>query len=115
MTHLCICDLTTIGSDNELLPGRGQAIIWPNAGILLIRPLGTNCDEILIEINTFFIQEDPFENVVWKMASFLSQPQCVDDGNQWEGSMVVICPTLRGMFQILDDIILLLYNRKDQE
>ena len=31
-----------LGSDNGLSPGRRQAIIWTNAGILLIGPLGTN-------------------------------------------------------------------------
>ena len=31
-----------IGSDNGLLPGRRHTIIWTNAGILLIWPLGTN-------------------------------------------------------------------------
>ena len=36
-----------IGSDNGLSPGRHQAIIWTNTGILLIRPLGTNFSEIL--------------------------------------------------------------------
>ena len=36
--HICICKLTTIGSDNGLLPGLHQAIIWTNAGILLIGP-----------------------------------------------------------------------------
>ena len=49
-THICIGKLTTIGSDNGLSPCRRQAIIWTNAGILLIRPLGTNFTEILIEI-----------------------------------------------------------------
>ena len=45
---------TTIGSDNGLSPGRRQAIIWTNAGILfLIGPLGRNFGEILIEIKTF--------------------------------------------------------------
>ena len=34
--HICICKLTIIGSDNGLLPGWCQAIIWKNAGILLI-------------------------------------------------------------------------------
>ena len=49
MMHICISKLS-IGSDNGLLPGRRQAIIWTNAGILLIRPLGTNFSEILIKI-----------------------------------------------------------------
>ena len=37
--HICVSDLTSIGSDNGLSPGRRQAIIRTNAGILLIRPL----------------------------------------------------------------------------
>ena len=45
--------LTIIGSDNGLSPGRHQAIIWNNAGILLIRTLGTNVSEILGEIHSF--------------------------------------------------------------
>ena len=52
-THVCVGNLNTIGSDNGLPPGRRQAIIWTNAGILLIGPLRTNFSEILIEILTF--------------------------------------------------------------
>ena len=52
-THMCVGNLTIIGSDNGLSPERRQAIIWTNAGILLIGPLGTNFSEILIEILTF--------------------------------------------------------------
>ena len=51
--HICISKVTTIGSDNGLSPGRGQAVIWTNAGILLIGPLGTTFSEILIEFHTF--------------------------------------------------------------
>ena len=36
--HICIGNLTTIGSDNGLSPDQRQAIIWTNAGILLIEP-----------------------------------------------------------------------------
>ena len=71
VTHICVNKLTIIGPDNGLSPGRRQAIIWTNAGILLIGPLGTNFSEILI------IQENAFQNVVWKMAAILSRPQCV--------------------------------------
>ena len=49
-THICVSKLTIIASDNGLSPVQRQAIIWTNAGILLIRPLGTNFSEILIEI-----------------------------------------------------------------
>ena len=51
--HICISKLTIIGWDNGLLPGQCQAIVWTNAGILLIRPLGTNLSEILIKIDIF--------------------------------------------------------------
>ena len=39
----------SIGSDNGLSPIRRQAIIWTNAGILLIEPLGTKFSEMLIK------------------------------------------------------------------
>ena len=57
MTHLCVSDLTTIGSDNGLSPGRRQAIIWTDARILLTGPLGINFSEILIEIHTFSLKK----------------------------------------------------------
>ena len=53
VTHIFVSKLTIIGSDNGLSPGRRQAIIWTNAGILLIGPFGTHCSEILIKIHTF--------------------------------------------------------------
>ena len=43
-----INELTIIVSDNVLSPGRRQAIIWTNDGILLTRPLETNFSEISI-------------------------------------------------------------------
>ena len=51
--HICVSKLTIIGSDNGLSPGRRQAIIWTNAGILLIGPLGTNFNDISIKIHIF--------------------------------------------------------------
>ena len=42
VTHKCVNKLTIIGSDNGLLPGQRQAIIWTNDRILLIGPLGRN-------------------------------------------------------------------------
>ena len=38
---------------DAIVPGRRQAIIWTNAGILLIRILGTNFSEILGKIHSF--------------------------------------------------------------
>ena len=51
--HICVGNLTIIGSDYGLSPGRHQAIIWTNTGILLIGTLGTNFSEISIAILTF--------------------------------------------------------------
>ena len=53
VTHICVSKLTVIGSDNDMSPVQRQAIIWTNAGILLIRALGTNFSEILGEIHSF--------------------------------------------------------------
>ena len=47
VTHIGGGEQTIIGSDNGLSPGRRQAIIWTNAGILSIGPLGTNFNETL--------------------------------------------------------------------
>ena len=57
VTRILVSDLTTIGLDNGLSPGRRQAIIWTNAGILLIGSLAIHFSEILIEIKTFSFME----------------------------------------------------------
>ena len=61
VTHICVCTNTNIGSDNGLLPGGRQAIIWTNAGILLLGPLGTNFSGILSEIHTFSFKKMHFK------------------------------------------------------
>ena len=53
VTHICLSKFTIIGSDNGSSPGRRQAIIWTNAWILLIWPLGTKFSEIIIKLHTF--------------------------------------------------------------
>ena len=53
VTHVYASKLPIIGSDIGLSPGRRQAIIWTNAGILLIWPLWTNFNKTLIEIGIF--------------------------------------------------------------
>ena len=53
VTHICVSKLTIIVSDNGSASGQRQTIIWTNAGILLIRTLGTNFSEVLIAIHTF--------------------------------------------------------------
>ena len=36
MTHICVSKQISFGSDKGLLPSRRRAIIWRNAGTLLI-------------------------------------------------------------------------------
>ena len=72
MTHICVRRLTITGSDNGLSPGRRQAIIWTNAGILLIGPLGTNFSENSLEILTF-----SFTKMRLKVSSAKWRPFCL--------------------------------------
>ena len=53
MTLISVLNLTIIGSDYGLSPGRRQAIIWTSDIILSIRLLGTNLSGILIKIHKF--------------------------------------------------------------
>ena len=72
VTHICVGTNTNIGSDNGLSPGRRQAIIWTNPGILLIGPQGTNFSGILSEIHTF-----SFKKIHLKMSSGKWRPFCL--------------------------------------
>ena len=72
VTRICVGKLTNIDSDNGLSPGWRQAIIWTNAGILLIGPLGTNFSEILIRVFTF-----SFNKMHVKMSSGKWRPFCL--------------------------------------
>ena len=73
VTHICVSKLTIIvPEDNGLSPDRRQAIVWTNAGILLIRTLGTNFSEILSEIHTF-----PFKKMHLKTSSAKWRPFCI--------------------------------------
>ena len=71
-THICVGKLTIIGSDNGLSPGRRQAIIRINAGILLIRPFGTNFSEFLVEILIV-----SFKKMRLKVSSAKRRPFCL--------------------------------------
>ena len=52
--HILVSRLATIGSDYGLSPNWCQTIVWTNGGILLIRTLGTNFNEILSVIIHFY-------------------------------------------------------------
>ena len=87
VTHICVGKLTIIGSDNDLSPDRRQAIIWTNAGLLLIGPPGTNISEILIEILIF-----SFKKMRLKVSSAKRRPFCLGLNvlRAWEGAKHVL-------------------------
>ena len=97
VTYICVSDLTIIGSDNGLSPGRCHAIIWTYAGILLIGPLQGNFNEIVFEIWKFSLKK-----CTWKCrlrnGSRLSRPQCVDieTGPYWH-LLIPACTWTPGM------------------
>ena len=76
VTHLCVSNLKIIGSDNGLSTStvRRQVIIRTNAGILLIRTLGTNFSEILIEIHMFPLKEMHLKCCLGNDGHFVSAP-----------------------------------------
>ena len=80
VTHICVSELTIIDSGNGLSPGRRQAIIWNNAGLLLIEPSGTNFSEIWIGIETFSIKEMHLNmsSAKWRLLDLgLNEVSCV--------------------------------------
>ena len=62
-----------IGSDSGFSPIQLQAIIWNNARILLIGPLGTNFSEISIEIHVFSFKKMHLKMLSAEMAAILSR------------------------------------------
>ena len=70
--HICISKIIIIDSGNGLSPVWCLAIIWSNAGILLIGALGTNFNEILFEIRKF-----SFKKMHLKMSSVKWQLFCL--------------------------------------
>ena len=76
VTHICVSNLTIIGSDNGLSPARRQAIIWTNARILLTGPMETNFSEILIGIQTFSFKKMYLKMSSAKWRPFFSASMC---------------------------------------
>ena len=79
MTHICVNNLTIIGSDNGLSPGRAPShclnYCWNIVNWTLKNEFQWNCNQN----SNIFIQENAFEHVVWKMEKWkiLSRLQCV--------------------------------------
>ena len=91
VTYICVSKQTSIGSDNGLSPSRRLAVIWTNAGILLIGHLGTNFSEISIEIHI-----PSFKKMHLKMSSGKWRPFCL-------GLNVLTVPHLHGPWSHASD------------
>ena len=74
---MCVSELPITGSDNGWSPTQRQTITWTNNGIFLSRTLVEH--QLNINRNSWiFIQENAFENGVWKMVNILSRPFCAN-------------------------------------
>ena len=94
VTHICVSKQTIIGSDKGMSRGRRQTVIWTNAGILSIGPLGTNFSENLNEILTFSFKKMPL-----KVSSVKWRPFCLGHN------------VLMAEVKELIEHVLLLYNK----
>ena len=72
MTHICVGNLTLIGSDNGLSLDRRQC--WNIVNWTHRNKLQWNVNR-----NSYiFIQEKALESVVWEITAIMSRPQCVN-------------------------------------
>ena len=101
VTRIYANKITVIGSDNGLSPGQRQAIIWTNAGILLIGTLRTNFSEILIAIRPFSFKKMDLKISSGKWRPF-SRPQCVNT-NKWPAKYRIV--TLRPNCLLCMDVL----------
>ena len=68
-----MCNLTIIGSDNDLSTGGHQAIIWTNVGLLSI---GTNFNKVLIRIHILSIKKTHLKCCLRNVGHFASAHMC---------------------------------------
>ena len=79
VTHICVSKLTIIGSYNQWLATWPAPSHYLNPCCSIVNWTFRNkLQWYLNRILYIFIQEKAFENVVWKMATIMSRPQCVN-------------------------------------
>ena len=76
--HICVSNLTIIGSDNGLSPDRRQALTWTNAEFIVNWTHRNKLQSNLNSNSNIFIQENAFENVICQMVAIFSLPQWVN-------------------------------------
>ena len=85
VTHICIGNLTIIGSNNVLVPGRRQAIISTIDGTLLMGQLGIYLCDILIKIQIFGVKKAHLKMSAakWQTFCLILRPQSHIRTYQW--------------------------------
>ena len=111
---ICINDIGHHDSDNSLLPIWYQAIIWTNAGLLLIGLNRIYFNDILFVILMYSFKKIHFK---MSMAAILSWPQCVrplvhlvfqKKQSEWQYlpfSSALVFSMITGLFHIRDVLI----------
>ena len=74
MTHICVGNLTIIGSDGWTAPSHYLYQCWNFVNWTFRNKLQWN----LIRNWNIFIQENALQSVVWKMSAILSRTRCVN-------------------------------------
>ena len=111
VTYICVGKPTIIGSDKGLSPGRRQATIWTNSGILLIWPLGINFSEILIAVETFSFKKTHLKisSAKWRIFCLglnVFNDHCVTPAGAWRGSIhYASVKWTDSLFSFITDII----------
>ena len=98
MTHICVSDLTNIGSDNDLSPGRRQAIIRTNAGILLIHRNGK-----VVRVTALVFTGD--------VEACLQRLQWIPELSPWRPFRFSVRPLGTNFSEILFEILILSFKK----
>ena len=100
--HKCVNNLTNIASYNGLLPGLPPSHYLHHCWNIVNWTLKNKLYWNFYWNSYIFIQENAFENVVWKMTATLSRPQCVNSClcRPGCGSQTTTCMILLKMYYI---------------
>ena len=93
--YICVAKITISVSDNGLSPGRRQAILWNNAGILLIGLSGTNFSETLVGIQTFHSRKRTWKCCLQKWRIF-----CLGLNELWGLFYAAPCSIIHGVHAV---------------
>ena len=82
VTHMCH-KIIIFGSDNGLSPGHHEAIIWTCAGMLLIGPIGSIFNDILIKFIQFHSRNSSSKSRLKNGGHFVSAAMCQSHVTHW--------------------------------